>query len=44
MEDEIVLFGQIRNSDEDFYAVYDGHSGNESSSYASKHLHNVSLL
>jgi len=41
MEDEIVICGQLRNVDEDFVAVYDGHSGNESSVYASKHLHNI---
>lgn len=41
MEDEIVIFGQIRGPKEDFVAVYDGHSGRAAAEYAAKNLHKV---
>ena len=41
MEDEIVIIGQLRHPDEDFVAIFDGHSGRDSSTIAANHLYKV---
>jgi len=40
MEDKLVIFGQFNNqSDQEYFAIFDGHGGTASSAYAGKHLH-----
>jgi len=40
MEDRLTIFGNFRNRDEeDYFAVFDGHSGDETASYCAAQLH-----
>ena len=41
MEDEIIIAGQLRDVNEDYFAVFDGHSGRDSSEYASQTVHKL---
>jgi serine/threonine protein phosphatase PrpC len=41
MEDEIVVIGQLRDPNEDYIAVFDGHSGRDSSEFAANNLYKV---
>jgi len=42
MEDKIVICGNFRNKpDEDYYAIFDGHSGKDASAYCADNLHKI---
>eukprot|EP01126_Amoeba_proteus_P061752 TRINITY_DN8319_c0_g1_i1.p1 TRINITY_DN8319_c0_g1~~TRINITY_DN8319_c0_g1_i1.p1 ORF type:complete len:368 (+),score=103.11 TRINITY_DN8319_c0_g1_i1:423-1526(+) len=42
MEDKTVIYGSFRgNSNEDYFAVFDGHSGDSASIFASQNLHKI---
>lgn len=42
MEDKLVIYGSFRNrSNEDYFAVFDGHNGESAAAFCANHMHNI---